>query len=219
MPGIVELAPNIMYLPASHEPLSADVFAIQGECAWWIFDVGDSKEALDFINGLPCEAKGKRLVKNIVISHFHVDHMGNLLRALRCEISMPFDELYVGTNTFKYTRIGQVVDKPMSFSDGVQLQILPVPNSHAKGSLALVVNGEFAFLGDSTYPQVRPGRDAYNVQLLGEEIKVLQGLNAKSFCLSHKKFVVKEKESVLSYLEKVYSKRQKNEPCIYVNEI
>ena len=89
-----------------------------------------------------------------------------------------------------------------------------MPNSHAKGSLALSVD-DYVFLGDATYPMVGHGSpDVYNVQILGEQIKLLKTLSASRFCLSHKRGLVRDKTSVIQFLESVYARRQKNENYI-----
>lgn len=183
-----DLQSRILHLPASNlsekGPLSADVYAIRGDSAWWIFDVGASDEAADFVNNLPCEKLASESViaapgtaqhlhqdaaplkKNIIISHFHRDHFFNLSR-------VSFDNLFVGRETFRHcdenirVRSGtQIVESPLLFEDGLRIQIELIPSSHAKGSLMLSMscatarnaNGydvsEIAFLGDSTYPTV-----------------------------------------------------------------
>lgn len=198
----------------SNDPLSADVVAVRGDSAWWIFDVGACDEAAQFINDL-----SRNLAKNVVISHFHRDHLLNIQRMCSGEISLDVDALYVGAYTSK--TFGEiegvaknVVMEPLAFDDGVQIQILPMPNSHAKGSLALIVN-DYVFLGDATYPMVGHGApDVYNVQILGEQIKLLKTLSASRFCLSHKRGLVRDKTSVIQFLESVYARRQKNENYI-----
>lgn len=222
----------------SNDPLSADVIAVRGDRAWWIFDVGACDEAVQFINELPripveeaaipvdenganlaaCN-NAARLAKNVVISHFHRDHLLNVQRMYGGEISLDIDALYVGAYTSK--TFGEiegvaknVVMEPLSFDDGVQIRILPMPNSHAKGSLALVVD-DYLFLGDATYPMVGHGApDVYNVQILGEQIKLLKSLTPSRFCLSHKRGLVRDKTSVIQFLESVYARRQKNENYI-----
>ncbi len=206
--------------PSDTCPLSADVYAIRGETVWWIFDVGASDEAADFINNLPCDgvAPGTApLKKNIVISHFHRDHFFNLPR-------VHFDNLFVGRETFRHcdetirARSGtQVVESPLQFEDGLLIRIEPIPSSHAKGSLILTVGGAIAFLGDSTYPTVNHrGPDFYNVQLLYQQIRFLRACGAQNFYMSHRRFVPREKESVLQILEGYYSKRQPNKNQIEV---
>lgn len=227
MPRIVKLTDRIQYLQVSYEPLSADVVAVRGDSAWWIFDVGACDEAVQFINDLPrvfadCKVEGDAaapLKKNIVISHFHRDHLLNVVRHCNGEVSLDFDALYVGSHASKVVgemsdREKVVVSSPLSFVDGVKIQILPIPNSHAKGSLALIVD-DYVFLGDATYPMVGHGTpDVYNVQILGEQIALLKSLAATCFCLSHKRGLVRDKDSVIQFLESVYARRQKNENYI-----
>lgn len=221
MTKIVKLTDRIRYLQMSYEPLSADVVAVRGDSAWWIFDVGACDEAVDFINALPRIPVDDvaNLAKNVVISHFHRDHLLNVQRMCSGEISLDIDALYVGAYTSK--TFGEiegvsknVVMEPLSFDDGVHIEILPIPNSHAKGSLVLIVD-DFVFLGDATYPMVGHGApDVYNVQILGEQIKLLKSLKPTRFCLSHKRGLVREKSSVIQFLESVYARRQKNENYI-----
>ncbi|MBR3071009.1 hypothetical protein [Fibrobacter sp.] len=227
MPRIVKLTDRIQYLQVSYEPLSADVVAVRGDSAWWIFDVGACDEAVQFINDLPrvfadCKVEGDAaapLKKNIVISHFHRDHLLNVVRHCNGEVSLDFDALYVGSHASKVVgemsdREKVVVSSPLSFVDGVKIQILPIPNSHAKGSLALIVD-DYVFLGDATYPMVGHGTpDVYNVQILGEQIALLKSLAPTRFCLSHKRGLVRDKDSVIQFLESVYARRQKNENYI-----
>lgn len=214
----------------SNDPLSADVIAVRGDSAWWIFDVGACDDAVQFINELPRNLvdgvanlakrdNGANLAKNVVISHFHRDHLLNVQRLCSGEISLDVDALYVGAYTSKtFGEIDgvakNVVMEPLAFEDGVQIQIQPMPNSHAKGSLALIVD-DYVFLGDATYPMVGHGSpDVYNVQILGEQIKLLKTLSASRFCLSHKRGLVRDKTSVIQFLESVYARRQKNENYI-----
>ena len=237
MPRIVKLTDRIQYLQVSYEPLSADVVAVRGDSAWWIFDVGACDMAVDFINALPRNSVNESashgslensesiapvaipLKKNIVISHFHRDHLLNVVRHCNGEVLLDFDTLYVGSHASKV--VGEMSDRekvtvaaPLSFDDGMHIEILPIPNSHAKGSLVLVVD-DFVFLGDATYPMVGHGEpDVYNVQILEQQIKMLKSLSASRFCLSHKRGLVRDKSSVIQFLESVLARRQKNENYI-----
>ncbi len=222
MPRIVKLNDRIQYLQVSYEPLSADVVTVRGDSAWWIFDVGACDMAVDFINALPRNPANDDAVplkKNIVISHFHRDHLLNVVRHCNGEVSLDFDTLYVGSHASKV--VGEIsghekitVSSPLSFDDGMHIEILPIPNSHAKGSLILVVD-DFVFLGDATYPMVGHGEpDVYNVQILEQQIKMLKSLTASRFCLSHKRGLVRDKSSVIQFLESVLARRQKNENYI-----
>ena len=263
MPRIVKLTDRIQYLQVSYEPLSADVVAVRGDSAWWIFDAGACDDAVRFINELPRASADAPIVgnaanskscsdsanfegckdaadvechngvasfecsnnvvaplkKNIVISHFHRDHLLNVVRHCNGEVSLDFDAVFLGSHASKV--VGEVagrekvaVTSPISFDDGVKIQILPMPNSHAKGSLALIVD-DYVFLGDATYPMVGHGTpDVYNVQILGEQIALLKSLAPTRFCLSHKRGLVRDKDSVIQFLESVYARRQKNENYI-----
>ena len=233
MTKIVKLTDRIRYLQMSYEPLSADVVAVRGDSAWWIFDVGACDEAVDFINALPRSSESSThldtseciknatvpLKKNIVISHFHRDHLLNVVRHCNGEVSLDFDTLYVGSHASKV--VGEIaghekitVSSPLLFDDVVHIEILPIPNSHAKGSLALIAD-DYVFLGDATYPMVGHGEpDVYNVQILEQQIKLLKSLNASRFCLSHKRGLVRDKSSVIQFLESVLARRQKNENYI-----
>lgn len=233
MTKIVKLTDRIRYLQMSYEPLSADVVAVRGDSAWWIFDVGACDEAVDFINALPRSSESSThldtseciknatvpLKKNIVISHFHRDHLLNVVRHCNGVVSLDFDTLYVGSHASKV--VGEIaghekitVSSPLLFDDVVHIEILPVPNSHAKGALALIVD-DFVFLGDATYPMVGHGEpDVYNVQILEQQIKMLKSLTASRFCLSHKRGLVRDKSSVIQFLESVLARRQKNENYI-----
>lgn len=237
---------TILHLPASGPseagPLSADVYAIRGESAWWIFDVGACDEAAAFIDSLPCETDGRESVllkKNIVISHFHRDHFFNLSRIL-------FDNLYVGRETFRHCdetiqtlascvnqqspcKCVTVVDSPLDFEDGLQIRIEPIPSSHAKGSLMLVLGDDssydensrgeqVAFLGDSTYPTVGHNKpDSYNVQLLFQQIQFLRNCPAQQYYMSHRRFAPREKSSILQVLESYYAMRNPNKNVIEIS--
>ena len=98
----------------------------------------------------------------------------------------------------------------------MKLRIFPLQSSHAKGSLGLEVNGEYAFLGDGVYPGTKNGKACYNASVLKEEIAVLKNLEAKYFLLSHDENFVRKKEDVLKDLEDIYSQRNPRESYIFL---
>ena len=67
----------------------------------------------------------------------------------------------------------------------LSIQIGPFPSSHTKGSLYMMVNRKYAFLGDGTYWNIHPDKRFYNVQVLKEEIELLNKLPADKAVLSH----------------------------------
>ena len=200
---LINLTPEISYLPSVENPLSSDVVFIKpaGSELTWIFDTGTSSEAAQLIN----QIEGK---KNIVISHFHPDHILNLLK-------VKYDKLYVTKYTKKYTRSGEVVESHVDFPDGIQLYT--IPSSHSKGCLVLQYK-DYAFLGDATYCHFRLSAREYNVQLLEQMIKKMEEITAPNFCLSHDKGFVQEKEAVLRIYRKILARRTAGNPTINVND-
>ena len=201
--SLIEITPEIKYLPSIENPLSSDVVFINpdGSDTTWIFDTGTCGEAANLIN----QIEGK---KNIVISHFHPDHILNLLK-------VKYDKLYVTKYKKKYTRAGEIVEGEESFPDGIKLY--PIPSSHSKGSLVLEYK-DYAFLGDATYCHFRLSAREYNVQLLEQMIKRMEQIEAPNFCLSHDKGFVQPKESVLRIYRKILARRKAGNPTINVND-
>ena len=201
--SLIEITPEISYLPSVENPLASDVVFIKPEASdtTWIFDTGTSSEAAQLINAV----EGP---KNIVISHFHPDHILNLIK-------VKYDRLYVSKYTKKYTRAGEIIDGEQTFPDGIKLY--PIPSSHSKGALVLEYK-DYAFLGDATYCHFRLSAREYNVQLLEQMIKKLEEIQAPNFCLSHDKAFVQPKESVLRIYRKILSRRQNGNPTINVND-
>ena len=200
---LINLTPEISYLPSVESPISSDVVFIkpQGSDTTWIFDTGTCGEAAELINAV----EGK---KNIVISHFHPDHILNLLK-------VKYDKLYVTKYTKKYTRAGEIVDGELLFSDGIKIS--QIPSSHSKGALILEYK-DYAFLGDATYCHFRLTAREYNVQLLEQMIKKMEEITAPNFCLSHDKGFVQPKESVLRIYRKILARRKNGSPTINVND-
>ena len=194
----------ISYIPASESPLSADIGVIKGSKKTWLFDVGASDEALNEIQSIDGE-------KVAVISHFHPDHMSNLSR-------LPDIECYVGSNTFKYSKRGIIVDSDLYIEDGAWLHLFPIPSSHAKGSLGLEVNEKYAFIGDATAPTTKARVTVYNAQKLYEEIKALDSMRAKYILQSHRMNHLYEKQEVVEKLKRIYAGRKSNEPFIICEE-
>lgn len=201
MPERIEIDNRISYWRATENPLSADIGVIEGDECTWIFDVGCSEEAAECIGSISTP-------KKIILSHFHPDHTANLNK-------VDFDMLYQGAHTLRYTQMGEVVSGHLWLEDGVKLHLFELPCSHAKGSIGLEIDDKYAFLGDAAYCMMKAGKQAYNANLLAEEIKVLRNLQAEYFLLSHDKRFVRRKEVVLAQLEGIYAKRDAQSAYIY----
>lgn len=196
---IRKITDKIACLPATEAPLSADVGIIRCDDRLWIFDVGSSDEAVAAVNAL--EDK-----KNIVLSHFHPDHTGNIDR-------VTYDALYAGAFTCRRLGVGTEVTGHLYFKNGIHL--FPLPSSHAKGCVGLEYEG-YAFLGDATYSTIKNSRTAYNAGVLKEMIAVLKSLQADWFLLSHGEPFAKPKAEVVAQLEEIYALRDRQEPYIFV---
>lgn len=200
---LVQINNNISYLPASEKPLSCDVVFIKTDKATWIFDVGCCSEAAKEIQKI----EGK---KNIIISHFHPDHILNLAR-------INYDNLYVSSNTKKYVFKGTVVKEPLVISEEPEIKIMELPSSHAKGCLILIC-GEYAFMGDGTYCKPVRGHHFYNAQKLHDMIDVMETIPADYFCLSHEHIFIKRKQDVIALYKDIYKRRDAKSPFINVED-
>lgn len=202
MKELINLTNNICYLPADEKPLSADVIFIRQTDITWIFDVGSNEQARNEIEKI----NGK---KNIVISHFHEDHTENLTR-------IGYDRIYAGDYTVKHFSLGG--EKTFAVTEPVtegNVKIIPVVNSHAKGSLILQC-GKFVFLGDCIYPTEKRGRTCYNVQQLNAQIKIMEEIDGEFFCTSHARILPKSRDAVITHLKDIYKMRTANEPWIFL---
>ena len=195
---MITLTPYLSILPSSDSPLSADVYFIRGDKHTYIIDVGSNDTSYEAVKNTPD--------KKVIITHFHEDHTDNIKRLM-----IPEEDLYVGNYTRKSIRYGTEIDSKLTIDDGVHLTIVPIPNSHAKGSLCVTVNDEYLILGDAFYSNIK----GYNVSLLSEEIKLLKELDYKYVLMSHKD-KAHEKDEIISILEKIYLKREKDNPFIPV---
>lgn len=207
------------YIPASSEPLSADIGIIEGESYLWFFDVGngeDSFRQLELVRSSLQTAEGAKKPCCAVLSHFHPDHIGNIGR-LDCE------KIYVSANTLGYLppekqKLAVTVGSPMIIRDGVELEIFPIPSSHARGCLGLTVGRSLTWIGDAAYATRKKGKTVYNANLLQEQIAQLEGLETDALLLSHRKDLEVKREALLKMLRDIYGRRVKDSPYIEVED-
>ena len=191
-----KISDNITFLQSSDEPLSADVYFIEGNEYTYIIDAGSNDSAYELITGID--------KKKIIITHFHQDHCGNLNR-----IDIEDEDLYVGSYTHKTLKKGTIVDSEITISDGQEIRIIPIKNSHAKDSLCVVVNNEYLFLGDAFYSTMK----GYNVSLLHDEIALLESIPFSKAVFSHDNSIY-DRDYVIGSLKEIFGKRQKDNPYI-----
>ena len=187
---------RISYIEATEDPLSADIGMVRGDEVTWLYDLGSDERRIASLQG----------EYNVVLSHFHQDHVGNYGR-------VGVRELYLSKETYAHLRQGTIVSGEISVGD---LRIFSIPSSHAKGCLGLEVDGKYAFVGDALYGREKNGKYVYNAQLLKDEIEVLKKLRAPWLLVSHYKGLIRRKEEVIAELEEIYQRRVKGEPLIEI---
>ncbi|MBR4068388.1 MAG: MBL fold metallo-hydrolase [Clostridia bacterium] len=176
------LAGCLRCIPPQSEPLSSDVFIIEGKERFYVFDAGASDAAYEALAGLEKPV-------TFILSHFHRDHTANMSRLA--------GEVLGGARTCKYIGRGTRVDAPLGIEDGVSLLVQPCVSPHAPGCLILTVDRTCTLLGDLIYAQ--PGAGA------GEQVgmlRTLKGVDTRYFILSHgEEPRLVEKESLLRSLK------------------
>ena len=146
--------------------------------------------------------------KKIVLSHFHVDHAGNIGR-IGCS------DIYCGDYTYARLHMGTEIKAQVTYNDGAEITVFPVPSTHSRGAVGLEINGEYAFIGDAVYGAEKRGREAYNVNLLKDMTVLLENLKAGTLLLSHDPSFARPKAVVVSKLKELYAMRRPGEAYIY----
>ena len=187
---------KISYIECSEDPLSADIGIIRDGDAVWLYDVGSDERAIT-------ELTGKY---NVVLSHFHQDHTGNIGK-------IAVKEAFVSDETKHHIKMGTVADRDIYIGN---LHIFPLPSSHCKGCLGLEVDETYVFVGDALYSKFRDGYYIFNAQLVKDEIAVLQNLKAPYLLVSHLKGLVRRRDEVIAELTELYQHRDKNSPEIKI---
>ena len=178
------------FIRAYDTPLSADIGIVKDGGKTWLFDVGCGEKSQKELSAISENA-------NVVISHFHKDHIGNIE-------NISFDELFLSKESYKYIHKGTIVETDLRIGN---IHIFSLPSTHAKGCLGMEVFDKYVFVGDAIYGKQKEGKLVYNVQKLREEIDVLQALKATLVLESHNMEHPKDKKEVISYLEEIYASR------------
>ena len=189
---------KISYIECSDDPLSADIGIIRNGDAVWLYDVGSDERAISELTGN----------YNVVLSHFHQDHTGNIGK-------LNIKEAFVSHETKRHVQMGTVADRDIYIDN---LHIFPLPSSHCKGCLGLEVDETYAFVGDALYSKFRDGYYIFNAQLVKEEIAFLKKLKAPYLLVSHFKGMVRRRNEVIAQLEELYHYRDKNSSEIKVKQ-
>ena len=182
------IAENIKYLPASNNPLSADVYFIEGDKSCYIFDVGNNDDSLYHINKINKE-------KVIVISHHHKDHIGNIEY-------IDYRNLYVGKKTYETIGKGEIVNETLTISDGTKIEIIHCASPHADDSLIVNVDNEYALIADLYFT-----RPPFDKEKTTQMIDTLKNADTKYFVISHQEDMkVVPKETLIKELLDYFGK-------------
>ena len=187
---------KVSYIECSEDPLSADIGIIRDGDAVWLYDVGSDERAITELTGN----------YNVVLSHFHQDHTGNIGK-------ITVKEAFVSDETKRHVQMGTVADRDVYIGN---LHIFPLPSSHCKGCLGLEVDEAYAFVGDALYSKLRDGYYIFNTQLVKDEIAVLKSLKAPYLLVSHFKGLIRRRDEMIAELEELYQHRDKNSPEIKI---
>ena len=190
------ISDKISYIPATESPLSADIGIIRDGGQTWLFDVGNSTAAIDGLSGS----------FQVVLSHFHGDHTGNLKK-------LDIQNLYVSGETRRHIGGGFLVKEDLFLG---AMHLFPIPSSHCKGCLGLEIDEAYAFVGDALYCKGKNGDYFYSTQLLRDEIAVLKKLKAPCLLVSHHPGLVRSREEVIAELEELYAQRDTGSDIIPV---
>ena len=176
------LAEKIKYLPAVNNPLSADVFFVEGDKRCYIYDVGNNDDSLRYINQVNKE-------KTIILSHYHKDHVGNIDYIDYCD-------LYVGKETYQAIGKGIIVEDSFSIQDGVKIEIIHCASPHTDGSLIINIDNEYTLIADLYFT-----RPPFDKEKAIKMVKFLKNIDTQYFVISHQEDAnVVSKEKLIAEL-------------------
>lgn len=165
---------RIRYIPATNDPLSADVYCIEGNKYCYIYDVGNNDRSLQYVNQISKE-------KVVVLSHHHKDHAGNIA-------DIHYRDLYVGKKTYEVIGKGIIVEDELTINDGVRIDVIHCTSPHTDGSLIITIDNEYTLIADLYF--TRPPFDKDKAMKMLES---LRNIDTKYFVISHQ-----ENEKVIS---------------------
>ena len=168
---------RIRYIPATNDPLSADVYCIEGNKYCYIYDVGNNDRSLQYVNQISKE-------KVVVLSHHHKDHVGNIA-------DIHYRDLYVGKKTYEVIGKGIIVEDELTINDGVRIDVIHCTSPHTDGSLIITIDNDYTLIADLYF--TRPPFDKEKAMKM---IDSLRSIDTKYFVISHQedeKVIPKEK--------------------------
>ena len=157
---------RIKYLPAENDPLSADVYCIEGDQYCYVYDVGNDDRSLQYINELSKE-------RVIILSHYHKDHIGNIE-------DIHYRDLYVGKKTHEAIGKGIIVEDAITINDGVRIDVIHCISPHTDGSLIITVDNEYTLIADLYFT-----RAPFDKEKAMKMLDSLRNVDTKYYVVSH----------------------------------
>lgn len=178
---------RIRYLPATNEPLSADVYLIDGDKYCYFYDVGSNENSLHHINQI-------RKEKVVVLSHYHKDHTGNIEE-------IQYHDLYVGKKTQEVIGKGTIIEDKLTIHDGVKIDVIHCTSPHTDGSLIITVDHAYTFIADLYFT-----RPPYDREKAVKMIETLKDIDTKYFVISHQEdSKIIQKETLITELSDYFN--------------
>lgn len=197
----VEITAHCGYISEEAGLICPKIGIVHGNKGTIYFDTGASLKQVRLLDHVRLE-KGFKNPSILVVSHFHEDHIANFHYFTGCRV-------YASKVTARRIRVDEITDGRIVLDLGnIKAEIIPLPSSHAKGSLILHVLGdEVVFLGDGVYEAVGFGEKGYYDRSLFHEMAVvLRSFQASHYVFGHESLLSSDDqmgmESFLLKLEK-----------------
>ena len=132
----IKINDKISYIASSENPLSAEIGIIRDNDDTWLYDVGNGENHITDLDG----------GYNIVLSHFHQDHIGNINK-------IQTRELYLSKETYEYISKGKTVCGSLYIGN---LHIFSLPSAKKRQVWGGLDNTN-GICGRCTFPAKRDG--------------------------------------------------------------
>jgi glyoxylase-like metal-dependent hydrolase (beta-lactamase superfamily II) len=150
------------------------------------------EEALAF-----CKNEGLSALKYVLLTHFHDDHIGNLIY-LSEGIT-----ILASKNTARYlSKDAEIINEDQDLDLGeYKIRLILVPSLHAKGCLDVLAE-DYLFVGDSLYYRQSGAAYYYNAQIAYEMMKKHESIPFMIAISAHDS-PNKNKDQVMDYLTRL----------------
>ena len=175
------------------------IILISGASSSLLVDV--SNDPAQFEETLEFQRKeGLPSIQYVVLTHFHDDHIGNLIY-VKEDI-----EILASKNTARYlNRSARILEQDTVLDlGGYSVSLILVPSLHAKGCLDVLAEG-YLFVGDSLYYRQSGSSYYYNPQIAYEMAKKVESIPFEQAVAAHDS-PTRPKAEVVDYLTRLAQK-------------